>query len=249
MDMNSIRNHQINILFLRGYWMKLKAREYASKYRFVTLFREDLNEIIRIFFSSFDKIDVDIDIYEIESTTLNGINSEIDKIQTKTGNDSIKEVAIKGYGDLNKILLEFRLNEFNLSKLIIHDIEDTTTLGVFTIIDLILEKSESILLNIITSYKFISVLALIGLVISCFFFISKLDRLVVINIINIGMLLVSISIFLLYYGNIKEDVNTAHLEYSKPNINFFKRNQDKIIIAVISAFLAFILSNLSKIIF
>lgn len=230
--------------------MKLKAREYASKYRFVTLFREDLNEIIRIFFSNFGKIDVDIDIYEIESTNLDDINSEIDKIQTKTGNDSIKEVVIKGYGDLNKILLEFRLNEFNVSKLIIHDIEDTTTLGILTRIDLILEKSENKLLNIITSNKFIISIGLIGVIPSYLSFISKkLPLLFIGYILTIGIILIVISIILLYYGNLKKELNTVHLDYSKSNINFFKRNQDKIIIAFISAFLAFILSNISKIIF
>lgn len=204
--------------------MKPKSKERITTIKQPTkLFLEDLELIFSILQETMDKVEVENDDFEFDNIQ--------DLSQIKA--DSLIRLKFFGYKN-NMIQIFIYICPKYISIILKKD--DPILIGTIEKIKEIFGARKR---NFFLSPKTVLVFSIIGLVISVSYLGSQLFLEVksFFFIPLIGMISSVLSLFFLYFSK-----NQIILSYSKNAPSFWKRNQDKIIIGIITSFLTLLLS-------
>lgn len=201
---------------------KIKKHKSVFKretYHVLTIFQEDLEEIIDIFKSNFSTVDIEIDEYKINDA------SEINEIKKEKTN----YFYIKSQEDGPVTLkLSKKGNEISIP-----DKDNAKLLGVFHKLEVILNKRKSFIFNILLS-DWMFYMFPIAIIVSCISMFWFSQKFMLFFGIAIGLaFLYIIYIASMFYFMFRRSVN-IYLYYSDSKIGFFGRNKDKIISNLIS---------------
>ncbi len=204
-------------------------REFSKSYPMIKLYKEDIEELNKLFLNNFTKYEIEADGYKL---------NDISEIAT-INKDIIYDFSLSAY-DEDKF---YRIIHLGIHKrsinLYINDIDNIIYLGLFYSIDNIINKRKRFS-NIVNSKFGMYILLFICLILSYIInkFIIITDKLLIAIIIPL-LLIYSLNIIDKKICN-----NNIFIKCYKDSPSFIKRNKDNLIVGIICTIIGGVIGGL-----
>lgn len=206
----------------------------SKSYLVMTLYREDMEEIVDVFDNDLADCEITIDRYQIPDAT------HLDKAEARIKGKKIEDFSVRlfQYFPDNKThrSLSVEINR-NHARVYLSDDTDNYLLGLASKLDRILLGKKSIGRTLINPKVWVP---LISILLGTFFILfvtlpwkfsdhsTKSTTLMIINFLPLILTCIGVIFVIAIFSK----GNVIYLEYSRNKTNFFKRNKDQIIFAL-----------------